>query len=275
MKSADIEVEIIQNVKVQDIEGYQQFITVYRPVERSAPPGPALLYVHGGGFQNGHQDEGVWVGEYLAREFGMTTFSTSYRLATAENATFPQPVQDVADAWRWVQANAEEWGIDKERVGIGGSSAGGMLSTLVPLTSHLPHLAGGGQIPGDEIRPAFILDYWGPLDFIARWFDNGESPGAEAVLLGCAYEKNPTLYHMASPLNYVREGLPPTLFLYGKQDPVVHPRQAQLGAAAWRAYGNRAEVVMVDNIGHGVVGDNLDSRLAQLRHTGEFIQSLL
>mgnify|MGYP000371468942 CR=1 FL=1 len=268
------EVEVLQNVKVQEIDSYQQFMSIYRPASRSASLSPALLYVHGGGFQNGHPDEAAWVGEYLVKEFGMTVFSTSYRLATPENPTFPQPVQDVADAWRWVQAHAEDWGIDAQNVGIGGSSAGGMLSTMVTLTSQLPDLAGGGNIPGAEIRPAYLLDYWGPLDFISRWFDNGESPGAESVMLGCAYEKNPTLYHFASPLSYVRSGLPPALLMYGKQDPVVHPRQAKLGAAAWQAYGNRAEVVMVDNIGHGVVGDNLDSRLAQLHHTAAFLKSL-
>lgn len=267
-------VEVLQDIKIQEIGDFSQFMTVFRPEIRPASPVPALLFLHGGGFQNGHPDSGEWVGKFLAREFGMTVFSASYRLASAGNPTFPQPVQDVADAWRWIQAHAAEWDVDPHRVGIGGSSAGGMLSTLAMLTSHLPDLAGGGSIPGAEIRPAYLLNYWGPLDFVARWFDNGGRSGAEHMLLGCTYEGNPTLYHRASPIQYVREGLPPALFVYGNQDPVVHPRQGRLGVSAWRAYGNRAELVMLDNIGHGVVGDNLPSRLAQLEHTASFLKSI-
>ena len=106
-----------------------------------------------------------------------------------------------------------------------------------------------------------------------RWFDRGQSPGAEAALLGTHYPADPALYHRASPITYAQGRLPPALIIYRSQDQVVHPRQGVLGLAAWRAAGSPAELKIFPNIGHGVEGYNRTERQALLEAAAHFVAS--
>src|SRR6202012_3702682 len=93
-------------------------------VPKGAGPFPALVAVHGGGWQQGARSAFQYWGPYLAAH-GYAMFTISYRLAKKGTKTFPQAVQDVIAAIRYVRANASEYRIDPARIGLFGASAGG------------------------------------------------------------------------------------------------------------------------------------------------------
>jgi len=250
------------DLPIREIGGWAQTVTICQPAERPSEPMPVAVQVHGGGFRMFHYGPNLAFARYWARELGMTTILPRYRLGTPDAPTFPQPIEDVAFCWEWVQAHAAEWGIDPERMTVGGTSAGGTLSAYCAVRGMLPGCRG-------------LLEFWGPMDFVSRWFDNGEKQGGDANLLGANYPDNVTLYHEASVVTHVKPGLPPALFIHGIQDTTVHRRQGQLGFSAWKKAGNHAELAEFDNIGHGIVGDNTAQMVKVTERATAFLRSVI
>ncbi|HHA2561495.1 alpha/beta hydrolase [Stenotrophomonas maltophilia] len=107
-------------------DGHALELRFYTPEGLPDGPVPALLFAHGGGwFQC---SLAVYDGpcRALANASGCVIAAVGYRLAPEH--PFPVPLHDVADAWRWLQANADRLGLDPQRLAIGGDSAGGNLA---------------------------------------------------------------------------------------------------------------------------------------------------
>ncbi|MBT2568707.1 alpha/beta hydrolase [Arthrobacter sp. ISL-85] len=91
-------------------------------------PGPALVWLHGGGFVSGGLD--MPESDYLARVLaasGTPVLSVDYRLAR-DGVHFPVPHEDSLTGWFWVRSNAEGLGLDPELLCMGGAGAGGNLA---------------------------------------------------------------------------------------------------------------------------------------------------
>src|SRR5580658_6144703 len=99
---------------------------------KGAKSAPALVAVHGGGWVQGVRAAFQFWGPYLAAR-GYAVFAISYRLAT-KGKTFPQAVQDVLAGVQFVRGKAGEFGIDPQRIGLLGASAGGHLASLAALS---------------------------------------------------------------------------------------------------------------------------------------------
>jgi len=107
-------------------DGHALEVRLYTPEGLPDGPAPALLFAHGGGwFQC---SLAVYDGpcRALANAGGCVIVAVGYRLAPEH--PFPVPLHDVADAWQWLQDNAERLGLDPQRLAIGGDSAGGNLA---------------------------------------------------------------------------------------------------------------------------------------------------
>ena len=119
-------------------------IRVYRA---AAEPelNPALVWAHGGGFAWGDLEmpEAHWVAQELAAR-GITVVNVDYRLAPVSTALtdsepardgvlFPVASEEVAAAFRWATDHAAQYGIDGDRLSLGGASAGGDLAAGVSL----------------------------------------------------------------------------------------------------------------------------------------------
>ncbi|HZG87983.1 alpha/beta hydrolase [Paenibacillus sp.] len=105
-------------------------VILIQPKERSAPS-PGYLDIHGGGMILGTADAGNYENAMLCAELGCTVVSVDYRLAPETPS--PGPIEDCYAALRWMHANALELGIDRDKIAIGGGSAGGGLAASLAL----------------------------------------------------------------------------------------------------------------------------------------------
>src|SRR5436190_7178611 len=97
-----------------------------------AGPFPALVAVHGGGWQAGARNAFQFWGPYLAAR-GYVLFAISYRLAKKGQKMFPQAVNDVRAGVQFVRGSAGSLRVDPERIGLFGASAGAHLASLAAL----------------------------------------------------------------------------------------------------------------------------------------------
>ncbi|MEE6136069.1 alpha/beta hydrolase [Mycobacterium sp. 050128] len=115
-------------------------IRIYWPDQRSGPAG--VYSVHGGGFVAGDLETEHGTNVVLARELGVVVVSVDYRLAP--ETPFPGGLEDVYAGLVWTAANADELGIDPQRIAIHGMSAGGGLCAALALLARDrggPHIA--------------------------------------------------------------------------------------------------------------------------------------
>jgi acetyl esterase/lipase len=105
-------------------------VLIYSP--KNAKIGrPAYLHIHGGGYVLGSADMGMPKNTQIAGELGAVVVSVDYRLAPETVA--PGNVEDCYAALLWLFNNADELGVDKSRIAIGGESAGGGLAAALGL----------------------------------------------------------------------------------------------------------------------------------------------
>jgi len=158
------EPEVARDYWVKNI--HNPSLTVFRP-EAGRATGTAVVICPGGGHRElVFQAEGIEPAQYLAR-LGVAAFALKYRLAREPGSTYTVERDAAADArraMRLVRFRAKEWGIDPDRIGIMGWSAGGELAALV---TYRP-AAGDPQAPDpiDRVsaRPDFqIVIYPGSL----------------------------------------------------------------------------------------------------------------
>jgi acetyl esterase/lipase len=158
------EPETVRDTYVSNV--HEPTLTVYKADPRHAN-GAAMIVVPGGGHRMLVMvNEGMAPAKALNR-FGVTAFVLKYRLARDGDSGYTIEGHGAADlrrAVQWVRANAAQYGIDVNRVGVMGFSAGGELVSMV---------ADNPPPPGGSARPDFqVLIYPGPLGVPAKAVEN-------------------------------------------------------------------------------------------------------
>lgn len=118
-------------------------VRLFRPTAQTTPQ-PALVYFHGGGWTIGDLDTHDVLCRQLARASGAVVISVDYRLGPEHK--FPAAYDDALAATREAFAQASAWGLDSQRIAVGGDSAGGNLAAAVCL-----------GLRGTDCAPAFQL----------------------------------------------------------------------------------------------------------------------
>jgi len=202
---------------------------------------PAVLVIHGGGWKQGSRAD---IADHARRfaEAGYVAFNVDYRLTPS--GQFPNAVQDCVCALAYVRANAAELGIDPDRVATYGYSAGGHLASMLGVAA--------GQ---DAVAPDCEWGDTGPANAVVSGAgpqDMGMLPEVDAVVdfVGGTRAAVPELYAAASPISYVAEGAPPTLFITGDADWFVDIEQSRMMQRALDAVGVETRLLSIPGGGH-------------------------
>ncbi len=229
-------------------------LDLYLPKQAKGPL-PVLIWVHGGGWQNGSKDgcPPLRAG-YVER--GYAVASLNYRLSG--HAVFPAQIEDCKAAIRWLRAHAEKFGLDPQRFGVWGSSAGGHLVALLGTSGEVKAFDVGAHLDQSSAVQA-VCDYYGPTDFFAFVTTKGyESHAAatapEAKLLGGTVEEKPELAKRVNPITHITPDDPPFLIVHGDRDPVVPLNQSQLLFEALTKAGVSAHFHTIEGAAHGGAG---------------------
>ncbi len=141
-------------------------LTVFLPPKDKAT-GAAVIVCPGGGFKElGFNGEGVAPAQFLTN-LGIAAFALKYRLPRETNSPYSLPKharEDGQRAMRLVRSHAKEWGIDPNRIGIMGFSAGGEVASLVAYSPSDGDATAADPIDQLSASPSFqIMIYPGPL----------------------------------------------------------------------------------------------------------------
>jgi acetyl esterase/lipase len=235
--------------------GQDLHLDVFTPSHAGQERRPVWIHVHGGAWWKGARPDS-WQGFSAYLDAGFAIVNVQYRLAGV--ATAPAAVQDVRCVLSWIDKNAERFNFDTQRIVVTGSSAGGHLALMAGM------LRDEDDLDAPECRNpppvAAIVDFYGPTDLdswpapdpkggflqaphssIARWI----GPRADADVMR----------KKMSPINYVRDGLPPIFIVHGDADPVVPLQESLNLKQRLEAIGARSALHVVAGGMHGKFND--------------------
>jgi acetyl esterase/lipase len=264
---------VVSDVQFCTGGGSPLLMDILIPKHPIATPTPAVLWIHGGSWLHG--DKNAHVNAIFFAEGGFVAATLSYRLS--DQSPFPAAIEDSKCAIRFLRANAAKYGIDPNRIGVAGSSAGGHLAELVATADQSAGLEGNGGWQDVSSRVQAAASYYGPSD-LTREFPPDTVPVIVKFLQGTEKEK-PELYRKASPIFYVSKDDPPLLLVHGEQDKDVPPDQSLRMAKAYRHAGVPVELIKVQNAAHDLqhVGDGPITPSVDMIHqkTVEFFKRYL
>jgi len=211
---------------------------------------PAVLEVHGGGWQKGSRmlalpGSGAEADLVAA---GFVVASIDYRLAPVN--PWPDQIVDVKCAVRFLRAHAGDLGIDPDRIAALGTSAGGQLVSLLGTTGSSA-LWDAGPYPDESSAVDAVVDEFGPADLDANGWPAHSIAMIHRVFGAAPGTPNPVLTQ-ASPVTRVSAGDPPFLIVQGTDDQVVPMAQSEHFAAQLRTDHVPVELVLVDGGSHGL-----------------------
>jgi len=149
-------------------------------------PGPTLLFLHGGGWVYGDLDSHDAACRFLAERSGVRVLAVDYRLAP--EAPFPAAYDDSVAAYRWLVENAESVGADRDKLAVGGDSAGGCLAATtaieaaregLPLAFQLLIYPGTDHTAAGGSRAMFSEGFYLTSDFMDLATASYVPPGAD------------------------------------------------------------------------------------------------
>jgi acetyl esterase/lipase len=193
-------------------------LDAFYPSSKSKTKRAAVIIIHGGGWRSGNRTQHYPLAQRLA-DLGYVCFTPEYRLST--EALYPAAVYDLKSALRWVRDNAKKYNIDPNKIAVLGFSAGGELAAFLGVTSGNPKFEGTECNLKTSSLVNAIVDLDGTLSFVHPESGEGDDTkrtSAATYWFGYSKKDNPKLWEEASPLTYVSQHTPPTLFINSSVD---------------------------------------------------------
>jgi acetyl esterase/lipase len=233
----------------------RQKLDLYVP-EQATNALPVIIWIHGGGWKNGSKEGCPPLRQgFLSR--GYAVASLNYRLSG--DAIFPAQIEDCKAAVRWLRVNAKQYGLNPDRFGVWGSSAGGHLVALLGTSGDEKAFDVGANL-GVSSRVQAVCDYYGPSDLLQM---DSHAPGGarlkhdapdspEAALIGGPVQENREKAARVNPITYIAtNALPPFLIVHGDADPVVPYHQSELLFEALKKAGGNVHLHRIIGAEHG------------------------
>ncbi len=245
---ADDNVAVTSDVVYGHKHGMALTMDVFTP--KADSNGAAVLFMVSGGWRSRWSPPERTIGRFQSLlDKGFTVFSV--RHGSSPKYKIPEIVEDVRRGVRFVRLNAERFGIDAERLGVFGGSAGGHLSLVLGTASDE-----GDEDAEDETlrvsdRVAAVVAYFPPTDLRSLV---PEPPTQNELFPALNFD--PARAGDYSPLVHVTSDDPPTLLIHGDQDRLVPLSHSENILAAFQDKNVPAELIVIEGAGHGFRGDH-------------------
>lgn len=161
---------------------------------------PALILFHGGGWRWGRPQNFYPQADYFSKK-GMVVLTPEYRLMGVHGTTALECVKDARSAVRWVREHAADWGIDPNRIAVGGGSAGGHMALCTELSESVNEES---DLLKTSARPDLMILYFPVVSTMIERRIKSFPEGFDV--------------ESVSPLHCVRSNMPPTLIMVGALD---------------------------------------------------------
>lgn len=241
----------------RSVRGLKMTLFVPRTKEKK----PAVLYFPGGGFTSADHEKFLEMRYALARA-GYVVAACEYRAVPNK---FPALLEDAKAAVRWMRAHASEFGVDADRIGLLGDSAGGYVVQMAGATNGEKNWdVGDFKEVSSDVQAVVSIYGISDLTTIGEGIGNenvhASAAVTEALLLngpafkdfaGASVNADPQKAKAASPIGHVDGTEPPFLLMHGSGDKVVSPLQSKKMFEALQNKKVEAEYVFVRGAGHG------------------------
>jgi acetyl esterase/lipase len=236
-----------------EIDPTEPTLDIYLPDARTAT-GAGVLVLPGGGYQIlTLPGEGPAPARFF-RAHNVAAFVLRYRHGPRYH--YPTTLLDAQRALRLIKARAREFGVDPERIGVLGGSAGGHLAAMLATLHENKELPVPPYVPDSvdalSARPAFALLLYPVVDLTD---DAVTHRGSRSNLT----QDDASLYAPLSPQKHVSRTTPPTFLVHGTNDRLVPVKNSLLFYEACLKAGVPAEMHILDNGPHGFgMGSSMD-----------------
>ena len=191
---------------------------------------PAIIIFHGGGWSIGDPSWAFGLAEEYARK-GLVAVATQYRLSDQESITPMDAMEDARNAILWMRENSIELRIDKNRIAAYGWSAGAHLAACAAVFYSTNSEKTINSIPNALILVSPALSITND-----NWF--------KQLLMN---ESDP---YDCSPAENIKENMPPSIIVVGKDDTVTPLYESNLFHQNMLKHGNRSQLFIYDGVGH-------------------------
>lgn len=225
----------------------KQNMDVYLPAVRDTLNTKALLLIHGGAWMSGDKADFDSTVMYLRNELpDYAIFNINYRLAQLPNVNvWPAQLNDVNAAFDFIRLKSTEYGFNKQKIVIGGASAG----------AHLALLKAYKYNTSNSIKA--VVDLFGPTEMKELYNSNSAYQFMLNAFMAGTPLSNPSAYNNASPLYAVNNNVPPTIIFHGGMDMTVPVKQSDSLYNRLVNANVATEYKIYPNEAHGWYGANL------------------
>lgn len=243
---------------------------VFRPTKNAN--GLGVIWVVSGGWVSDHG----WINQSYPKPFldrGYTVFAVVH--GCQPKYTIPEVISDMKRAVRFIKAHAKDYGIDPERLGVTGGSAGGHLSMILGTTGEPGNPSAKDPVDRESSKVAAVACFYPPTDFLnygkagedaigrgtlrdfSAPFDFREyDPSKKKFVTITDEAKIVDLGKSISPINHVTGDDAPALISHGDADKLVPIQQAEIIVEKLKAVGVDAKLVVKPGAGHGWQGQD-------------------
>ena len=228
---------------------------------------PLVIWIHGGGWKSGEKKTGhspnripafVKTGRYAGATIG-------YRLSGEAN--WPAQIHDCKAAIRWLRGNANQYGIDPDRIAVWGSSAGGHLVSMLGTTGSNKELEGTlGNYLDHSSHVQAVVNYYGPSALLQMndhpsKINHNAPDSPESQLIGAPIQQSKKIAKQASPLHHVTAEDAPFIHFHGTDDPLVPFHQSKVFHQALKENGVPSALITLKGGGHSMPGSFTQSKV--------------
>jgi len=242
-------------------DGMALTFDVFKPA--STANGAGMLYIESGGWRSRWrplEQSRSRFDKLLSK--GFTVFVVRHGSAPRFNAY--EAYGDVQRAVRFVRLHAQTYGVDPDRLGVHGGSAGGHLSLMLGLASDTGDPSAEDEVLRGSSRVAAVVAYYPPVDLRPQSQSHGEFPPAttesffysnglavpRAVERWSALDLEETVAASISPILHVSSDDPPTMLVHGDADTIVDLNASQMMHSALMKSHVETELVVIEGGAH-------------------------